>query len=73
MFLCPQQLLVMSCDKSIRLTQLHSRVHWLDQYNTSLVAQLDEATAWAGQVFPLEARNHELELKLTRANSERDA
>ena len=73
MFLCLQQLLVMSRDKSVRITQLYSRVHWLEQYNTSLVMQLDEANARAGQVFPLEARNRELELELARANSERDA
>ena len=72
MFLCLQQLLVMSRDKSVRLTQLYSRVHWLEHYNASLVMQLDEANARAGQVFPLEARNHELELELARANNECD-
>ena len=64
MFLCLQQLLVMSRDKSVRITQLYSRVHWLEQYNTSLVMQLDEANARADQVTPLEARIRGLEREL---------
>ena len=64
MFLYLQQLLTMSRDKSDRLTQLYSRVQCLDHYNASLVMQLDEANAQAGQVFPLEVRNHQLDLEL---------
>ena len=60
-------------DKSARLAQLHSQVDWLGRYNASLVAQLTEANARAGQVSPLEAHIRGLELELARANSERDA
>ena len=68
-----QQLLSMSRDKSDRLTQLYSRVHWLDRYNATLATLLNEANARADQVFPLEARIRGLERELARANSERDA
>ena len=73
MFLHLQLLLSMSRDRSIRLTQLYSRVHWLDSYNATLVTQLNEANARADQVTPLEARIHRLERELARANCERDA
>ena len=63
----------MSREKNERLTRLHSRVHWLDQYNATLVMQLNEANARADQVTPLEARIRGLEHELARANSEREA
>ena len=72
MFPCLQQLLSMSRDKSDRLKRLYSRVHWLDQYNATLVMQLNEANARADQVTPLEARIRGLEHELARANSERE-
>ena len=64
MFLRLQQLLSMSRDKSVRLTQLYSLVDWLDRDNASLVAQLNEANARADQVSPLEAQIRGLELEL---------
>ena len=67
-----QQLLSMSRDKSDRLTQLYSRVHWLDRYNATMVTQLNEANARADQATSLEARISRLERELARANSERD-
>ena len=36
-FPCLQQLLSMSRDKNDRMARLHSRVHWLDSYNGTLV------------------------------------
>ena len=63
----------MSRDKSVRLTQLYSQLDWLERYNASLVAQLNEANARADQVSPLEVRICGLELELARANSERNA
>ena len=73
MFSRLQQLLSLSRDKSDRLARLYSRVHWLDSYNATLVAQLNEANARAEQTTPLEERIRGLELELARANSERDA
>ena len=73
MFYRLQQLLSMSQDKSNRLAQLYSRVHWLDSYNATLVAQLNEDNARAEQTTPLEAWIHGLEHELARANSECDA
>ena len=67
------QLLSMSREKNERLTRLHSRVHWLDSYNATLVTQLEEANARADQVTPLEAHIRELEQELARATGERDA
>ena len=55
------------------MERLHSRVHWLDSHNATLVTQLEEARAQADQVTPLEARIHELERELARATCERDA
>ena len=72
-FPCLQQLLSMSRDKNDRMARLHSRVHWLDSYNGTLVARLEEANARADQVTPLEARIRELEQELARATGERDA
>ena len=68
-----QQLLSMSWEKSDKLARLHSRVHWLDSYNATLVTRLEEANARADHVTPLEARIHELEQELARATGERDA
>ena len=63
----------MSRDKNDRMVRLHSRVHWLDSYNGTLVTRLEEANARADQVTPLEARIHELEQELARPIGERDA
>ena len=68
-----QQLQSISREKSDRLARLHSRVHWLDSYNATLVVQLNEANARAEQTTPLEEWIHGLERELARANSERDA
>ena len=54
----------MSRDRSDMLTSLYSRVHWLDRYNATLAAQLNEANARADQVTPLEARIRGLEREL---------
>ena len=68
-----QQLLSMSREKNERLTQLHSRAHWLDSYNATLATRLEEADARTDQVTPLEARIRELERELARATSKCDA
>ena len=62
----------MSRNKSDRLARLYSRVHWLDSYNATLVAQLNKANARAKQTTPLEERIRGLERELARASSERD-
>ena len=67
-----QQLLSMSREKSNRLARLHSRVHWLDSHNATLVMRLEESNVRADQVTPLEARIRELEQELARATGERD-
>ena len=63
----------MSRDKNDRMARLHSRVHWLDSYNGTLVTRLEEANARANQVTPLKVRIRELEQELARATGERDA
>jgi transcription elongation GreA/GreB family factor len=63
----------MSREKNEKLTRLHSRVHWLDSYNATLVTRLEDADARADQVTPLEARIRELEQELARATVEHDA
>ena len=68
-----QQLLSMSREKNERLTWLHSRVHWLDSYNATLVTRLEKANARVDQVTPWEARIRGLEQELARATGERDA
>jgi len=60
----------MSRDKSVELAQQYSRVHWLEQYNASLVARLGNANTL---VSNLGARNHALEEELARAHGDRDA
>ena len=64
MFSRLQQLLSMSRDKRDRLARLYSRVHWLDSYNATLVAQLNEDNARAEQTTPLEERIRGLEREL---------
>ena len=54
----------MSRDKSDMLMRLYSRVHWLDSYNATLVAQLNEDNARAEQTTPLEERIRGLEREL---------
>jgi hypothetical protein len=63
----------MSRDKSDRMAWLHSRVHYFDSYNSTLVTRLEEANARDDQVTPLEARIRELEKELARATGEHDA
>ena len=63
----------MSRDKNDRMAWLHSRVHWLDSYNGTLVTRLEEANARADQVTHLKARIRELEQELARATGECDA
>ena len=59
----------LSRDKSVKLAQLYSRVDWLERYSASVGLWLNEATAQASR---MEVRAHDLELKLARANNERD-
>jgi hypothetical protein len=61
--------MTLSRDKSIKLAQLYSRVDWLERYSASVGLWLNEATAQASR---MEVRAHDLQLKLARANSERD-
>ena len=69
-FPCLQQLKQMSRDKSDELAHQYTRVHWLEQDNTHLLAQIGEVNAL---VSDLEERDCKREEELAQARRERDA
>ena len=70
MSFCSQQLLHLSRDKSVKLAQQYSKVHWLKQYNASLLVQLGKADTLMSD---LGLRDRVWEVELARAIDMRDA
>ena len=64
-----QRLKQMSHDKSDELAHQFTRVHWLEEDNARLLAQIGEVNA---QVSELEEREHVREEELAQARREHD-
>jgi hypothetical protein len=62
--------LYLSHDKSVKLAQQYSKVHWLEQYNASLLVRLGKADTLMSD---LGARDHAQEVELARAIDECNA
>ena len=66
----PQRLRQISRDKSAELAQQYSKVQWLEQWNTNLIARLGEANTLVSDLWAQDRARKE---ELARAIEERDA